>query len=224
MKIKSKVVSISTATLLTMTFAVHSFAAVVPFTDITDVAAKEKIIALQEKGYVKGVGDLLFAPNDKITVAESVQLMVNALELNLDLVRFIKEPQATDYFVNAKNDEWYADALIVAAVNGLDFTKDLNPSQKWTREEFVHQLIQAIEKHGNLPKIKLIPTVIADQDQLTVDYDGSVQRALAYGVIKLDAAGKFNPKSEVSRAEAAEQVFNALEYLKVHPAPVMDKN
>ncbi|TEB05574.1 hypothetical protein Psch_02615 [Pelotomaculum schinkii] len=61
MSIKSKMVSLSAAAVLTLTFAGHSFAAANPFTDLTNVTAKEKIIALQEQGYVKGVGDNLFA-------------------------------------------------------------------------------------------------------------------------------------------------------------------
>ncbi len=74
-----------------------------------------------------------------------------------------------------------------------------------------------METHKNLPMIKIIPAVIADQDQLTVDYDGSIQRSLVYGVTKLDAEGKFNPKDKMTRAEVAEQVYNALEYIKERP-------
>ncbi|WP_243124100.1 S-layer homology domain-containing protein [Pelotomaculum schinkii] len=67
--------------------------------------------------------------------------------------------------------------------------------------------------------INLVPVEIADHDQLTISYDGAIQRALFYGVTKLDAEGKFNAKGKISRAEAAEQIYNALEYLKAHPAP-----
>lgn len=223
MGIKSKMITFSAAAVLTITFAGHSFAAVNPFTDLTNVTAKEKIIALYEKGYVKGVGGNLFAPNDPITAAQSVQLIVNSLDLNLDLVRFSKEPKATDYFARADNDAWYADALIVASVNGLELPADLDPEQEWTREEFTYHLIRAMETHGNLPLLNIVPVEIDDHDQLTIGYDGAIQRALVYGVAKLDADGKFNPKGKISRAEAAEQIYNALEYLKAHPAPAAIK-
>ena len=221
---KSKMLSLSVASLITITFAVNNFAAVNPFTDLTNVAAKQKILVLQEKGYVKGVGNNLFAPNDKITSAQGIQFIVNALELNLDLVRFIKAPKATDYFVKANNNAWYANTLIVASVNGLELPRDLDPSQEWTREEFTHYLIQSMEKHFNLPKIKLVPVEIADQDKISIGYDGSIQRSLTYGVTVLDEKGKFNPKGEITRAEVAEQIYNALEYIKAHPAPVIDPN
>jgi len=222
MGIKSKIVSLSTATVLTFVLTVNSFAAINPFTDLTNVSAKEKILALQERGYVNGVGEGLFAPDNAITAAEGIQLIVNALELNLDLVRFIKEPKATDYYTKADNDAWYADGLIIASVNGFELPTDLDPSQEWTREEFTYHLIKATERHGNLPMINLIPVEIADQDQLTIIYAGAIQRALAYNVAKLDTEGKFNPNDKISRAEAAEQIYNALEYIKAHPAPVID--
>jgi hypothetical protein len=219
MSIKNKVISLSTVAVLTLSLMVNCFADVMPFTDITNIGAKDKIIALQDKGYVKGIGNGLFAPDKMITAAESIQLIVNTFKLNIDNIRFIKAPYATDYYVKADNDAWYASTLIIAAMNNIGLPKDLDPNQKWTREEFTYQLIKATEQYGNLPLIKLNPVIITDQDKLTVDYSGAIQRALVYGITKLDAEGKFNPKAEVSRAEAAEQIYNALEYIKAHPAP-----
>ncbi|WP_313344653.1 S-layer homology domain-containing protein [Sedimentibacter sp.] len=222
MNIKSKIVSFTVATAITFTFAAQAYAAVNPFTDLENTAAKEKIIMLQEKGYVKGVSNSLFAPNAEITAPQGIQLFVNAFELNLDLVKFAKEPKATDYFSKADDNAWYANALIIAAVNGLDFSRDLDPNQEWTREEFTYHLIKAMEGHFNLPMINLIPAEIADEDQLTITYSGAIQRALVYGVVKLDDEGKFNPKGKITRADASEEIYNALEYIKTHPAPKIE--
>lgn len=219
MKTKFKMITLSTVTALTLSFAGQSYAAVTPFSDLTNVEAKDKIIALQEQGLVHGISNDLFAPNATITAAQGVQLIVKALNLNLDLVRFLVEPKATDYFKNADNDAWYANALITASVNGVVLPADLDPNKKWTREEFTHQLISTIETHSNLPQIKLVPAQINDNKDLTIDYEGSIQRALAYNVVKLDEQGNFHPKAEISRAEAAVQIYNALEYIKAHPAP-----
>ncbi|MGO4348954.1 S-layer homology domain-containing protein [Paenibacillus sp. MCAF9] len=219
MKTKFKMITMSTITALSLTFVGHSYAAANPFSDITNIAVKDKIVALQEQGLVHGISDDLFAPNETITAAQGIQLIVNAANLNLDLVRFLVEPKATDYFKNANNNAWYANALITASVNGVVLPADLNLNKKWTREEFTHQLISTIETHSNLPKIKLVPAQINDSTDITVDYDGSIQRALAYNVVKLDEQGNFHPKAEISRAEAAEQIYNVLEYIKAHPAP-----
>ncbi|MBD2867082.1 S-layer homology domain-containing protein [Paenibacillus arenilitoris] len=219
MKTKFKMLTLSTVTALSLTFAGQSFAAANPFTDLANIAAKDKIAALQEQGIVKGISDDLFAPNATITAAQGVQLIVNAANLNLDLVRFLVEPKATDYFKNADNDAWYANALITASVNGVELPDDLDPNKKWTREEFTHLLIRTIEAHSNLPMLNLVPAEINDEADLTVDYQGSIQRALAYDVVELDEQGNFHPKAEITRAEAAEQIYNVLEYVKAHPAP-----
>ncbi|WP_246303073.1 S-layer homology domain-containing protein [Paenibacillus plantarum] len=221
MKKTIKTFTLTAATaLLSLSLVGQSFAATSSFTDLNNIASKDKIIALQESGIVGGITSTLFSPQEKITAAQSVQLLVNALGLNLDLVRFVKEPKASDYITNASNDAWYAQALIVAAVNNVDLPKDLNPDKKLTREEFTHQLVRAIEVSKNLPLINPLVVDIKDGDQLTVDYSGSIQRGLKYGIITLNTDGTFNPKAEITRAEAAEEVYNALDYLKTHQAPV----
>lgn len=225
MKKMFKTMTLSAAALLSLTIASQSFAATTAstFTDLNNVTAKDKIISLQQSGVISGITPELFAPQAAISQAQSVQLIVNALGLNLDLIRFFKEPKATDYFKNANNDAWYANALITAAANNVELPSDLDPNKKLTREEFTNQLIRAIETHEKLPMIKPVLTDIKDEDQMNVEYSGSIQRALHYGVVKLSTDdGTFNPKSEITRADAAEEIFNALAYLKAHSAPASE--
>ena len=214
-----KYLAISGTALLTLFVAGQSFAASAPFTDLANTSAKSKIVSLQEKGVLNGVGGGYFLPNSAITAAQGIQLMVNALDLNIDLLRFIKEPKATDYYANAKNDAWYADTLIIAANNGLDLPADLKPDQAWSREAFTHQLILAMEKHSNLPMIKIKPVDITDAADFTNGYDGSIQRAIVLGIAALDAKGNFHPADPITRADAAVMTYNALQYIEAHPAP-----
>ena len=77
-----------------------------------------------------------------------------------------------------------------------------------------------MEPHINLPMVKLIAIVIADNSEITVSYQGAIQRSLFYGITTLDAKKNFHPKDILSRAEAAEQIYNALEVIvKYKPAP-----
>lgn len=189
------------------------------FTDIQNVAAKEAILALQQSGIISGVAPSLFAPYDSLTEAQAIQMIVDALGLNLDGVRFVKEPKASDYFANANDNAWYANALITAAVCNIGLPKDLDPGQKVSREVFTHQLIRAIESSGRLPMINIVPVGIKDGDQINAEYSGSIQRALHYGIVKLNADGQFNPTQDMTREQAAEEIYNAVQYLKSHEAP-----
>lgn len=202
-----------------ITFAGQCFAGVNPFTDINGAAGKDKIISLQEQGIIKGNGYGLFAPDAPLTAAQGIQLLVNAFDLNIDNIRFIKEPKASDYFKNANDNAWYANAFIIITFSGLELPTDIDPNAKWTREEFTSYLVTIMEKQGNLPMIKLVPSDIADHDQLDVLYSGTIQRALVYQLVQLDSVGNFRPKEPITRGDAAVEVYNALEYLKAHPAP-----
>lgn len=215
-------VSACTAVLLTAAVSGQCLALSAPFTDLGDTGAKEYILTLQEKEVVRGVGDGLFAPDRLMTAAEGVQLLVNALDLNLDTVRFIKEPKATDYFSKADDNAWYAQALITAAVNGLALPSDLDPAQVWTRQEFIYRLIGAMEMTGKTPVIIQIYREIADEDQIEEAYKSAVQRALAYGVAALDEDGKFYPQEPVTRAEAAQQVYLALACMENYSEPASE--
>lgn len=223
MKIKSKITTVSAVAVLALTFTFSSFAAPIPFSDLGDNAARDKILSLQEKGLVSGVGGSLFAPDTGITAAQSIQLIVKALDLNLNFVKFAKEPKATDYFQKADNTAWYAKALIIAAVNSMDLPSDLDLNAKWTREEFTYRLVQAAERHYNLPLVKIAPPEIKDMDVMTVEYTGTIQRALIYGITELDPDGNFKPKDKISRAQAAGEVYNVLEYINAQvPKAVID--
>ena len=213
-KTPKKTITFCIAALLALTITGQCFASSTPFTDLDTISAKDKILTLQKEGYVNGISEGLFAPSKNVTAAESIQLIVNALNLNLDTIRFIKEPKATNYFSKAIDDAWYSNALIVASVNGLDLPADMDPNMEWTREEFTYHLIQAMEKHENLPMIKIVPADIADASQINSSYSGAIERALVYKIVNLDSKGNFNPTEKISRAEAAEQVYNALEYIK----------
>jgi hypothetical protein len=219
MKNKFKMMTATAVAVLTLTITGQSFAAGPTFTDLTNVTVKDKILSLQQKGVVHGVGSDKFDPNGTLTAAQGVQLIVNAFNINIDLLRFLKEPHATDYFSKADDAAWYANTLIIAGANNIGLPKDLNPGQVWTKEEFTHQLILAMEAHSNLPLIKIKPMEFGDQDKLSTAFDGSVQRALMLGIAQLDADGNFKPQEKITRAEAAVLVYNAIAYAAAHPAP-----
>ena len=211
-----KIVSYVVITLLTFAITGNSFAAATPFSDIAGIPSKDKITALQEKGCIDGLGNGVFAPEKNVTAAQGVQFIVKALGMNIDTIRFFKKPEATDYFLKAENNAWYANSMIIAAANGLELPKDINPNRNLTQEEFTFYLTEAMETQGKLPLIKIIPPQIADQEKISSNYIGAIQRAIVYKITQVDARGNFNPQKNITRADAAEQVYNAAAYLKAH--------
>ncbi|AIW40691.1 MULTISPECIES: S-layer homology domain-containing protein [Paenibacillus] len=213
---KSAFAAITTVAILSFSVGGQMSAADRQFKDLDNVSGKEKIISLKDQGLLKGASDTQFLPSSKVTAAQGIQLISGGLQLSLAAIDFNKAPQASGLFTHVKDTAWYAEAFINAHYNGVVIPKDIVPSKTLTKEEFTHMLIQGMEKAGALPMIKIAPANIADDSELEPSYQGSIQRSLVYKVNTLDASEKFHPKSEITRAEAAVMLYNALEYLNAH--------
>jgi len=212
-----KIAAIAFTTLLAGSIGVSS---VFAFQDL-DSGNKDAVLSLKDRGVVSGVDKEHFAPKSKISYAESIHLIVKAFKLNMDNLRFIKEPVASDIYTTIPNDAWYANDFIIAHYNGLEIPKDVNPASVMTREEFGYLLVTALEKQGNYPLIKLYIS-IEDNDSIKPEYQGALQRLLLYKITELDKDGRFNPKGELTRGQAAVWVHRALSFVEKHaekPAP-----
>ncbi|MEL7655262.1 MAG: S-layer homology domain-containing protein [Bacillota bacterium] len=206
MKFRIKMIILAAVLLLSMTG--QCFAAASPFTDINDSKSRDKIIELYDDGVIKGMGNGLFNPDGTLTAAQGVQMIVNAFDISLASISFIKAPQATDWFKNANDNAWYADALIRAGANNIGLPADLDPNAKWTKEDFTYYLIMAMESHYNMPMINMMYIETADESDMTIEYQGAIQRSMKYNITALDQNKKFYPKKQLTRAEAAEMIYN----------------
>jgi len=222
MKNKQKWMTFVTASVLTLSLSGQAFAASGDFTDISKVPGHEKIESLKDRGFINGVTADQFKPNQTINNAQGVQMIVNSFQLSLAAFTFIKAPEAKDSYDHVKDGVWYSDAFIIAKLNGVDIPEKVNPASKMTKEEFTTFVMQAMEKAGNMPMINIKPVDIADDSQITPSYQGAIQRSLALDINKLDSKGKFDPKGEVTRAEAAVMIYNALEYMSHLKTPTVD--
>ncbi len=206
MKLKIKMITLTVVILLSMTG--QSFAAASPFTDINDTISKDKLIELYEDGVIKGIGNGLFNPDGTLTAAQGVQLIVNAFDISLAAISFIKAPQATDWFNNANDNAWYADALIRAGANSIGLPADLDPNAKWTKEDFTYYLVMAMESRYHMPVTDLMYIEAADESEMTTAYTSVLQKSMKYGITALDQDNKFYPKKQLTRAEAAEMIYS----------------
>jgi hypothetical protein len=185
------------------------------FQDIEGHAAKESIQALQEAGIVSGVEDQRFEPEGKVTYAQAVQLIVKGLRLNIDHIRFIKQPEASDYFLHVPNDAWYAEAFIIGHLNGIPIPKDVDPEGQISREQFAHLLMQTVLSKGDYAFIKIF-IVIADEADIDPNYMGSIQYLLISKIAKLNEGQKFLPKEPLTRGQAAIWIHGAMKFIENH--------
>lgn len=184
------------------------------FTDM-DADEQAPIMALKEKGIVSGMDSQHFVPRGKISFAQSVSLIVKGLDLTIDPIRFVKKPLASDYFTTIRDDAWYADAFIIAKLNGLNIPANVDPDAAITREQYADMLMHALDKKGTFPVIQMF-ILLADGDQVDQPYVNSMQRIFLYNIAKLDEKQMAYPKRELSRGEAAVWLSHTIQYAETH--------
>ena len=207
MMMKKWTVLLSTLVILCLMVSGTAFA----FQDVDNQANSEKILSMKERGLINGLNDTTFNPNGVMTFAQGIQFIVKGFGLNIDHIRFIKEPKASDYYAHVEDQAWYADAFIIAQFN-LDMPSDIKPNEPMTREQFAHYLSQAISTKGDFPLIQIY-VMIEDEADVTPDYMNAIQKLLITKVTELDDNGRFNPQETITRSEAAVMIYNALEYV-----------
>lgn len=169
----------------------------------------DKIKALQESGIITSKPDETIDTNENLTYGAGISMLVKGLGLNLDRFRFIKAPSASDFFVNVTDDAWYADAFIIAFMNGLDIPKNVDPNQVMTREEFAYYLFQSIEVNNHHIYPMFIIT-IKDQTDISAVYADSIRKLLITKIISLDDQHLFFPKVSITYGDAANWLYEAI--------------
>ncbi|MBP3964300.1 S-layer homology domain-containing protein [Paenibacillus lignilyticus] len=187
------------------------------FSDIKNDPNEAKIAELQKMGILSGSGkNDVFQPKGKLTYAAGITMIVKGLGLNIDNIRFIKEPKVTDSFPKMKDDAWYANSFIIASLNGLEIPRDTDPSALMTREQFAHHLMKGILRQGDFAFIDLY-VVMKDEADVEQTYMDSIQKLLILKIAQLDKEQKFSPKSAVTRSDAAGWLHGAIQFVKNTP-------
>ncbi|MCK9857505.1 endo-1,4-beta-xylanase [Paenibacillus sp. ATY16] len=179
------------------------------FKDVNDVPwAVESIQALEARGIVAGVKTGTFAPNNQVTRAEFIQMLMNAIDPNSD--------KATSTFTDVKEGAWYYQAIASAQqlgiVNGkADGSYGINDAI--SRQEMAAMLYRAAAKAN----VKLPNTVnelkFADDSSIS-DYAAQAIKALQQaGIVNGMEDGKFAPASNATRAQAAVIIYGLFKLL-----------
>lgn len=183
------------------------------FKDVKNDVNEQKIAELKKLGILSNNKEDKFNPKGKLTYAEGVSLIVKGLELNIDHIRFIKEPKASDYFTNLKDNAWYSQSFIIANLNGLEIPKTVKANDVMTREQFAHHLFKAILTKGDYAFIEIY-MMLEDEADVNKDYMESIQKLLISKIVTLDSSNKFYPKKAITRSDAAGWLYDAITFVK----------
>ncbi len=177
-----------------------------PFDDIDSVPwAKEAIMKLYKDKVINGKTENLFYPQDNVTRAEFVKILMLAFD-----VKLVDEECP---FVDVSENEWsyqyIKTAYLAGVVNGIDdvtFGKNMNI----TRQDLC-TMVYRLLKTGN-PEFEAldINSSFNDAEEISAYAKEAVGFMQKNGIISGDDNKNFNPKSPATRAEAVKIVYNAM--------------
>ncbi|WP_244226743.1 S-layer homology domain-containing protein [Paenibacillus protaetiae] len=178
----------------------------VSFNDVKAVAwASDSIEGLAARGIVNGVSKDSFAPNQTITRAEFIQMLMLTLDLN--------QAEATSSFSDVNPGAWYynsiASAQQLGIVSGLtDGSFGIN--NKITRQEMAAMAYRAIQKAG-ITLNEANPAAGFRDGQDIAGYASEAVNAMQQaGIINGIGNGNFEPKGTATRAQAAVILYQLL--------------
>ncbi len=165
------------------------------FTDLKNVEwARESINALAAAGVVNGVGDGSFAPENSVTRAEFVKMIVSAFD-------FVPSGEKVS-FSDVAGDEWYADAVLIAAENGIvnGYDGRFSPLDNISCQDAALILKRVADIKGvSLIRPPVVETEAADYAREAV--------ALLKGNKVIDSEIGFSAGEKATRAQSAYMIY-----------------
>lgn len=170
----------------------------VKFTDMSGHWAESTVSYMSNEGIVHGINDDTFSPDDVLTRAQYLKMLVCA--------KGAGSGKYSQYYNDVNQNDWFSGYITAAMDAGIIYDgfandKMLMPNEPILREEAVALL-------G-----KSIGTEESEEDAAFVDYNEAseelkeyISSAVSSGLVVGDEKGQLNPKDILTRAEGAELV------------------
>lgn len=167
-------------------------------TDIEGHWAKANIIELVRMGAVSGYLNGTFKPDNTITRAEFVTVLVKAFKLE----------QKRGHLFKDTSGHWAIEFINTAAANGIVSGYDTDifgPDELITREQMAVMIVKAAKLAGTSGE-----TAFADNADISPWAQSSILSAVRAGIIEGYPNNTFKPQRSVTRAEAMTAILNSI--------------
>ncbi|MBF4692927.1 S-layer homology domain-containing protein, partial [Fusibacter ferrireducens] len=175
----------------------------IEFEDAVSHWAKAAINNMGSRMVVKGVDKTHYAPENDITRAEFMTILIQALGL---------APEAgKNTFKDVSSEEWYTGYIEAAhsyGISDIDIGTLFRPNDKITREQVMVMIARAMKNTGlqiavTLEDRQLFDAKYTDLDEATPSTRPSIEACLKAGIITGRSSTTVAPKSYITRAEVA---------------------
>ena len=164
--------------------------------------AEKAVIALSEKGIVKGNGTS-FALENAVTRAEFIAMLVRACNFEL--------PPYSNTFTDVNSSDWFAQSVEAAKERGIvsGYDGKFNPYGTASREEAVKMLVSACELLNGEIAIEN-DIAFTDSHNISTWAILYVQKAVGKNLVHGFDTGEFLPKATLTRAQAMTLVYRLI--------------
>jgi spore germination protein YaaH len=166
------------------------------FEDIKGHWAQEAICNAEKAGWMIGLSNNTFAPNNPLTRAEAVTVLVRAFNMTAD--------GKVEYTFNDTAKHWARKEIEIARDNDIVLGTGkgrFEPDKPVTREEMAVILDRLLENKNDKKEYRN-PYKDVNSNNCSWSYEG-ILRMTQYGVFKGNSDGYFYPDSNTTRGEMA---------------------
>ena len=193
------------------------------YIDLKGHWAEQDILLLDQLGIMHGMGTTeqgykIFAPGSMVTRAQMAKVLTDTFQLDYGQLRFFKQPVANDYYKDVDNNSWYADAVVMCAIDEVLNARDeynFEPAGELTRIEAAHAIYRSFNaKNISIPMIMMMPVYNDTQNLVQEDMNAMVFVSNT-GIMKGDGQN-FRPDDSLTRAELAKIINRCIELISLN--------
>lgn len=215
-----------TGTALFLALALSARAAGPIYPDLAGHWAQGEVEAAAQAGWVNGYPDGTFRPDDPVSRAEFVKLLLGAVRLTPDsgTAAFLHQESQASYHplpLDDMGENWLTQAgwTQVAWEFGLiqagDFPdRQFGPAVPLTRGEAAVLIVRALGLVQPASQAGAEPLPFTDADTIPEDLQGYVREAAGAGVIQGLPDGSFGSGGTITRGEAVAMIGRALAWME----------
>lgn len=179
------------------------------FTDLDMTPwAYEAVSTLFDKGIIGGKSDAVFAPLDSVTREEFIKILVCASG-------YENKNYNTGRFQDIQPGAWYEKYVCIASENGIVDGIEENRfgvGEKISRQDMAVMIYRLLNLKNTAPPAAEV--TFSDSDMISEYAKEAVGALAGGGMVNGIGDNLFSPSGTATRAEAAQMVFNVLEFIR----------
>lgn len=174
------------------------------YSDMAQHWSCEAVYALSEQGIVNGFPDGTFKPEESVSRAEFIKMLMSAAGE--------ASAESSCTFDDVTENDWFFDYVAAAKEMGIavGFDNKFNPNGILSREDASVMLYRTMKTKN----AELAGAQSFNDDGEISEYAKEAVSALCANGITKGYDGRFSPKAKLTRAEAATLIYRMIDYLK----------